>query len=128
MRGIDGAKRVLWFDVKSVDVIEPAVPCFRDDRQRPPVTRRIRLPMIDAPLNNGVAHNADAVRVGDHHGPFKKSGLFDPSRSGHFAVAVQRPPTGENGIVHGIFSARQHGGHPRSNGALPDLQFSLAGD
>src|SRR6266436_8333724 len=94
MCGIDRVKSVLWFDVESVDVVEPAVPCLGDDGQRPPIARGIGLAVIDAPLNDSVAHDADAVRVGDHHGAFEEAGLFHPGGAGHFAVAVERPPAG----------------------------------
>ena len=119
---------VLGLHVKTVDVVEPAIPCFRDDRQRPPVTRRIRLAVIEAPLNDRIANDSDAVRVGDHHGAFEKAGLFHPSRAGHFTVAVQRPPAGEDRIAHRIFSARKHGGHSRANRPLANLQLSFAGN
>src|SRR5258708_17455464 len=54
--GIYGVQSVLRLHVESVDVIEPAVPRFRDDRQLPPVTCALRLTMIDSPLNDGIAN------------------------------------------------------------------------
>src|SRR5260370_30698964 len=128
MRGIDGMKSVFRLDVETVDVIEPAIPGFCDDGQRPPIARGIWLAVIDAPLNDGIANDSDDVSVGDHHGPFEKSRFFHPSRAGHFAIAVQRPPAGEDRIVPRIFSARKDRGHSRSDRPLPNLQFSLAGD
>src|SRR5260370_8440057 len=82
--------------------------------------------MIDSPLNDGIANDSDAVCVGDHYRPFEKAGLLHPSRSGHFAVAVERPPARENRIAHRIFSTRQHSGHSRSYRPLANLQLSLA--
>src|SRR6266550_6598659 len=124
--GIDRVERVFGFDVKSIDVIEPAIPRFRDDGQRPPITGWIGLAVRDAPLDDGIANNAHAVRVGEHDWPFKKAGFFDPRGTGHFAIAVQRPPAGENGIVHRVFSTRKYGGHSRSNWSLAYLKFSFA--
>src|SRR4029077_7027333 len=109
-RGVDGVEGVLGLDVKPVDVVEPAVPRFGDDGERPPVAGRIGLAVRDAPLNDRVADHADAVRVGDHHWAFEEAGLFDPGRAGHFAVAVERPPAGEHRIAHGILAARQYCG------------------
>src|SRR6476660_483355 len=117
---------MLRLDVEAVDVVEPAIPGFRDDRERPPVAGGVGLAMRHAPLNDGVAHHADAVRVRYHHWAFYKSGLFDPCCTGHFAVAVQRPPAGKYGTAHGILSARKNRGDPGAHGALADLQFSFA--
>src|SRR5262249_30303840 len=106
--GINGVKGVLRFDVEAVDVVEPAVPSFRDNGQRPPVPLRVRLSVRDAPLNHGVANDADAMRVGDHHGSLEQTGFFDPGRSGHFAISIEGPPSGKDGRAHGIFPARKH--------------------
>src|SRR5258708_31955832 len=124
--GINGMESVFGLDVKAVDVVEPAIPCFRDDGQRPPITGGIGLAVRDTPLNDSVANDADAVRVGDHYRTFEEARLFDPGRAGHFTIAVERPPAGENGIVHRVFSAREHGGHSRSNRPLAYLKFSFA--
>src|SRR6267378_433255 len=123
--GIDRVEGVFRFDVEAVDIVEPAIPSFGDDGERPPVARGIGLAVGDAPLNDGIAHDADAVRVGDHHGTFQKTGLFHPRGAGHFAIAVERPPTGENGIVHRVFSARKYGGYSRSNRSITHLKFSF---
>ena len=119
---------VLGLDVETVDVVEPAVPGLGDDGQRPPVAAGIGLAVGDAPLDDGVAHDADAVGVGDHHGAFEEAGFFDPGGAGHFAVAVVREPAGEDGIHHGIFAARENGGNACADGALADDELALAGD
>src|SRR4029077_5521397 len=84
--------------------------------------------MRDAPLNYRVADYADAVRVGDHYRTLEEAGFFDPGRAGHFPIAVERPPAGEDGIAHGIFTARKNGGDSGAYGTRADLQFSFAGD
>src|SRR4029077_2277081 len=65
--GIDGLKNVLGLHVEAVDVVEPAVPGFGDHGKRPPIAGRIGLAVGHAPLNDGIADNSHAVRVGDHH-------------------------------------------------------------
>src|SRR5215472_5277623 len=62
-RGIDRVKSVFGLDVKAVNVVQPAVPGFRHYRERPPISRRIRLAVLHAPLNHSVAHHAHAVFV-----------------------------------------------------------------
>src|SRR6266699_4646457 len=64
VRGIDRVESMLRFDVETVDVVEPAIPGFRDDGKRPPVALGIGRAVRDAPWNDGVADDADAVRVG----------------------------------------------------------------
>src|SRR5260370_426908 len=104
-RGVDGVEGVLGLDVEAVDVVEPAVPGFGNDGKRPPVAGGIRLAMRDAPLDDRVAHHANAVRVGDHHRSFEEAGFFDPGGAGHFAVAVERPTAAKHWIVHGVLPA-----------------------
>jgi len=119
---------MLGLHVEAVDVVEPAVPGFRDDRKGPPVAGGIGLAMRDAPLDDCVSYYTDAVRVGDHHRAFEEPGLFDPGGAGHFAIAVERPPAGENGIAHGIFAAWENGGDAGAHGAFTDLKLSFPGD
>src|SRR5881394_2578067 len=119
---------MLGFYVEAVDVVKPAVPGFGNDRKRPPVPGGIGLAVIDAPLNHGVADDADAVRVGDHDGAFEESGFFDPGGAGHFTVSVLRKPSGDDGIGHGIFPARKNGGDAGADGAFSDLESSVAGN
>ena len=76
-----------------------AVVGFRHDR-KPPGLQSVLL--TDFPLNDRVAHDAHAVRVGDRDGPFEQAALLDPRRAGHLAVAVQREPRGEHGIRIGL--------------------------
>src|ERR1700761_3676640 len=80
--------------------------------------------MLDFPSNDCIANNADAMSIRDHHRPVEKSGIFDPSCSGHFAIAVEAEPSGEDGVV-GIFSPRQNGGYAGANRPHPDLQRAL---
>src|SRR5258708_39838215 len=103
-----------------------SIPGFSDDRQRPPVTAGIGLAVGNAPLNHGVANDADAVCVGNHHGAFKKAGFFDPGGAGHFAVAILREPAGEDGIHHGIFTSRKYGGGAIADGAFDEEAVAFA--
>src|SRR6267378_4719306 len=126
--GINGVEGVLGFDVEAVDVVEPAVPSFCDDGERPPVAGGIGLAMSNTPLNDGVADDADAVRVGDHYGTFEKTGFFDPGRAGHFAVAIERPPSSKYGIHHGIYATGKNGRDAGSDRAIVDIALAFAGD
>src|SRR5204863_9123665 len=65
---------VLRGDVEAVDVVEFAIPGFRHHRQRPPVARGIGLALAHAPGDGGVAHHADAVRVGQQHRTLEEAG------------------------------------------------------
>ncbi len=116
---------VLGLDVETVDVVEPAIPSFGDDRERPPVAGGVGLAMRNAPLDDRVADDADAVCVGDHHWTLEKAGLLHPSCAGHFPIAVERPPTGKDRIAHGIFTARENRGDAGADGAFADLEFAF---
>ena len=101
-----------------------AVVGFGDDRQ-PPRLQRVLL--RDLPLDDRVAHDADAVRVGDRDRTFEQPALLDPGRAGHLAVAVEREPRGEHRIGVGL-AARMHDGHAGAHRALADDQLAAAGD
>ena len=75
--------------------------------------------MFDLPGDDGVADYADAVRVGDHHGSVEEAGVVDPGGAGHFAVAVEGEPGGENGVVTGL-AAGMDGGDSGADGAFAD--------
>jgi hypothetical protein len=79
-------------------------------------------------VDDRVAHHANAVRIGDHHRTFKETGFLDPGGAGHFAVAVERPPAGKNGIAHGILPTRENGGDAGAHGAFADLKLAFAGN
>ncbi len=119
-RAVESGEDVLRPNMEAVDVVELAVPRLGNDRQRPPISGRIGFPLSDAPLNCSVAHDADAVRVGDQHGPFEKSGFIDPVRPCHFAVAIEAEHAGEYGLIPARFAARENGGDPGANGVALD--------
>ena len=66
-RAVERREHVLGLHVKAVDVVEIAVPGLGHHRQRPPVLARRRVAWRTAPGDDRVAHDADAVRVRDHH-------------------------------------------------------------
>src|SRR6266568_6169364 len=95
LRGVERGKYVFGFYMKAIEVIQPAVPCLRHNRQGP----RLRQSSVtQTPHNHGIAHRADAVSIGDGHGALEKSRLFDPACSGHLAVAVETEPARVNRI------------------------------
>jgi hypothetical protein len=124
---VEGVEGVFGLDVKSVDVVEPAVPGFGDHGQRPEVAFHVGRAVLDLPGNDGVAHDSDAVRVGDHYGAGEEAGVVDPGGAGHLTVAVEGEPGGEDGVV-GSFAARMNGGDAGAHGSLADYEFAFAGD
>jgi hypothetical protein len=106
---------VCGLDVKAVDVVEMAVPGLGDDRQRPPVAGRVGGALAHAPGDHGVAHHADAVRVGQEHRPLQLPRLLDPGGAGHLAVAVQCEPSAEYRRAQAIAAARQDRGDARAH-------------
>ena len=121
---VERGVHVLRLHVKAVDVVQPAVVGFGDDRQPP---RLQDVATRDLPLNDRVAHDADAVRVGDRDRPLEQAALLDPGRAGHLAVAVQREPGGEHGIVVGP-AARMDDRDAGANRTLADDELAAAGD
>jgi hypothetical protein len=124
---VEGVEGVFGVNVESVDVVEPAVPGFGDDGQRPPVAFHIGRAVFNLPGDDGVADDADAVRVGDHDGAVEEAGIVDPGGAGHFAVAVEGEPGGEDGVVAGL-AAGMNGGDAGADRALADYELAAAGD
>ena len=76
--------------------------------------------ILHQPLKKRIAHNADAVRIGDKNRTIQKSGLLQPVRSRHVAIAVLREKSPKNRIV-GLLSARPDDGYAGPHGvALND--------
>jgi hypothetical protein len=67
------------------------------------------------------------VRVGDQHRAFKKAGLFHPGSAGHFAVAVESEPAGED-RVGGSLAAGEDGGDAGAHRPCTDAQLSFTFD
>ncbi len=126
VRAVERAIDMLGLDVKAVDVVQPPVPGFCDHGQRPPVVVRARTAVRHPPLYDGIAHDADAVRIGDHHGPVEKARLLDPGGAGHLAIAVLREPGGEDRIGDRVRTARQDGRDAGAHGPAPDFQLARA--
>ena len=124
---VEGVEGVFGVDVESVDVVEPAVPGFGDHRQRPPVTFHVWRAVFHLPGDDGVADYADAVRVGDHDRTVEKAGIFDPGGAGHLAIAVEREPGGEDGVITGL-AAGMDGGDAGAHRSFADYEFAAAGD
>ena len=95
-RALDRRDDMFRLHVKSVDVVQRAVPRLGDDRQRP---RLEESQMLGGPLDRRVAHDADAMRIGDEYRTLEKARFLDPGRAGHLAVAVQRKPAGEHRVL-----------------------------
>ena len=95
MGGIQGVKDVLRLNVKSIDIVQVAVPGFGHHGQGPPVALLVRGRVLYPPSNHGIARHANAVRIGDDYWTFKKSQVVQGCGASHLAIAVQREPTAE---------------------------------
>ena len=119
-RAVERGKGVLLRNVKPVDVVECAIVRLGHDGERP-VERNT---LADQPLDDGVAYDADAMRVRDHHRSREKPRLFEPRGARHFAVAIEREPAAEHGVAVGG-AAREEGGDARADRALTHDELSL---
>ena len=99
MRGIERVPDIFGLNVKAINIVKPAVPCFCNYGQAPPVAGRIGCAVLNPPRNDCVPRHANAVRVGDEDRPFEETTLVDPRRSCHFAVAIQTEEAGVNRII-----------------------------
>src|SRR3954470_16895984 len=68
MRCLKRTENVLRLDVETIHVIEPTVPRLAHDGQTPIKTAGISAAFLDAPIDNRITHDADAVRVRDRNG------------------------------------------------------------
>jgi hypothetical protein len=127
VRHIKSVPGILGFHMESVDVVEVAVPGFGDNGQGPPVAFHIGGAMLNFPGDDRIAHHADAVGIGDHDGAIEESGIVDPGRASHFAIAVQCEPGGEYGIIARL-AARVDGRDSGADWAFADLELAFAGD
>jgi hypothetical protein len=67
------------------------------------------------------------VRVGDHDGAVEEAGVFEPGGSGHLAVAVEREPSAEDGVVR-VLPSGMDSGNAGADGAFADFELAVAGD
>ena len=98
--------------METVDVVQMTIPGFRHHRQRPPITRGIGTAGVHTLRDHRIADDADTVRIGQHDRAFKLAGFVDPGSAGHFAIAVQGKPAGEDRCIRTVLAARQDRGHP----------------
>ena len=121
MRSVERMEHVLRFHVKTIDVIEPAVPSFGDDRQTPPVPGGVGRAVFDSPGDDSVTRDTDAMRVRNHDGSFQKPAFVYPRGARHFAVAIQAEIAGVNRVVERLVSTRNDCGNPGAHRALCQL-------
>src|SRR5205807_9441254 len=101
LRSLNRVGDVFRFNVKTIDVVEPAVPSLGHHGETPGETFRVRAAVSETPGNHGVTGDSDAVGVGEHDRAFQKSALLHPGSAGHFTVAIEREIAGEDGMIHG---------------------------
>jgi hypothetical protein len=78
-------ENVLRFDVKPVDVVQPAIISLGDHRQRKWLKEKA---FLGLPLNDRIPNDSNAVGVRDPNRAFQETRLFHPGRTGHFTVPV----------------------------------------
>jgi hypothetical protein len=109
--------------VKAVDVVESAVVGLGDNRQPPGLQPWTR----DLPLKDGIAYDADAVRIGNPDRPFEQPALSKPGGARHLAVAVEREPRAEHRVVTRL-AAWMDNGDAGADRPLSHLEPSLTGN
>jgi hypothetical protein len=66
--------------------------------------------MTHAPVDRGLVHGADAMRVRQHHRAFEQTGFLDPGAARHLAGAIQDEAAGESRRCDRVAAARQDRG------------------
>src|SRR5689334_4887818 len=83
-------------DKESVDIVQPAIRRFRHQRTGPTLEDPA---VLDLPLDDRIADNADAMRVGDPNRALEKAAFLHPGRAGHFAISVKGKPTCKDRVM-----------------------------
>src|SRR5881392_2872237 len=99
MRSVERMKHVFGFHMKTIDIIEPAIPSFGDDGQTPPILGGVGCAVFDSPGNDSVTRDADAMCVRNHDWSFQKPAFVYPRGACHFAVAIQAEIPGVNRVI-----------------------------
>ena len=107
-RRIERGAQMLGPHMHPVDVGKPAVPRFAYDRKHP-VRGAVGLPEAGVIVDHGVAHDAEAVRVGQGDGRGEQARFLDPVAAGKLAVPVQAEHTGIHGVFHDIPGGEDNG-------------------
>ena len=111
--------------MEAVDVVQVAIPGFGDHGKRPGLQREPAA--LDRPGDDGIAHQANRVGIGNGDGAFEKAGFLHPGGARHFAVSVLREPAGVNRLRIAAAAGENHG-HAGAYGALADDQLAFAAD
>ena len=95
-RGVEERNDVAGRHRPRLNVVEQSVIAFGDDRQRNVVASADRRVMLDYPADDTVGRASDVQRVGQHDRLLEVTGLIDPVRAGHLAVAVESEECGRH--------------------------------
>src|SRR5262245_56883926 len=112
-RSVQGLEHVLFADMKTIDVVQKSVISLGNDRQTRVSGVTFAKPSFDVPLDDGVTHDADAVRIGDQDGTAQTARFFKPSGSSHLAISVQVTPGSEDSTTK-FLALREDCGDSRS--------------
>ena len=116
MRFLQGLPGVLRLDVEAVHVVQPAVGGLAHHRAGPGLKEGF---VLDLPVDDGIAHDADAVGVGETDGTFQEAALLHPGGAGDLAVAVEGEPASANRVVV-VFATRVDDGDAGADGLAAD--------
>ena len=100
----------------TVHVVEPTVCGLGHQGQRPHLEQRFVLLL---PGDNGIAHHAHAVRVGQANWPLQKTAFFQPGCPGQLAVAVHGKPAAKYRVMV-LLPARVQDSHAGADGVTLD--------
>ncbi|OLC90556.1 MAG: hypothetical protein AUH86_22660 [Acidobacteria bacterium 13_1_40CM_4_58_4] len=73
MGGVQRLNGVLRLDVKTIHIVQVAIPGLRHHGQGPPEAFLIRLLPLYLPGYDRIAHHTHAMRIGDHHRPVQEA-------------------------------------------------------
>jgi len=104
-RVFQGFSHMRGLDVKTVDVVEQAVKGFQYHRHVPVETTVVRL-LLAIKGNQGIAHHAEAVGIGEGNRAGQQTGLANPFKPGGVTVAVEHMHAGKTWLLIGRTGAR----------------------
>src|SRR5688572_3358475 len=112
--------------MEAVDVVQPAVPRFGHDWQRPGnFTAGAQTDLVG---HQRLVDGADAVGVGQPDRRRQLAALADPFQAGHLAVAVEPVGRGEDWLAGYVAVVREQDRHTGTDRAAANAQRPVARD
>ena len=104
---INGFKNMGFIDMKSIDIIQPAIPGFSHDRQAKTFA------FMDGHIvfDQGFTDDTNLVGISQGNRRAQHARFFQPQQASHFAVAIERMISGKGVIFAAEIGARQNYRH-----------------